>query len=60
VQGTLRAGSDPGSSVLDELCESHTVKGLYVLDAAWMPTSGASNPTITLIANAYRVCEQVD
>jgi hypothetical protein len=24
-----------------------------------MPTSGASNPTITLIANAYRVCEEV-
>jgi choline dehydrogenase-like flavoprotein len=45
--------------VLDELCESHTVKGLHVLDAAWMPTSGASNPTITLIANAYRVCEEV-
>ena len=59
VQGTLRAGSDPGSSVLDELCQSHTVKGLHVLDAAWMPTSGASNPTITLIANAYRVCEEV-
>lgn len=59
VQGTLRAGTDPGASVLDENCQSHTVKGLYVLDAAWMPTSGASNPSVTLIANAYRVCEQV-
>jgi choline dehydrogenase-like flavoprotein len=59
VQGTLRAGSDPGASVLDADCQSHTVKGLYVLDAAWMPTSGASNPSITLIANAYRVCEGV-
>jgi choline dehydrogenase-like flavoprotein len=59
VQGTLRAGSDPGSSVLDENCQSHTVKGLYVLDCAWMPTSGASNPTMTLLANAYRVCEEV-
>lgn len=57
VQGTLRAGTDPGASVLDENCQSHTVAGLYVLDCAFMPTAGASNPTLTLLANAYRVCE---
>jgi choline dehydrogenase-like flavoprotein len=54
--GTLRAGVDPGAAVLDADCQSHTVKGLYVLDCAFMPTAGASNPTLTLIANAYRVC----
>lgn len=59
VQGTLRAGTDPGASVLDATCQAHTVSGLYVLDCAWMPTSGASNPTLTLLANAYRVCEQM-
>jgi choline dehydrogenase-like flavoprotein len=59
VHGALRAGLDPSHSVLDGSCQSHTVKGLYVLDAAFMPTAGASNPSITLIANAYRVCEQV-
>jgi choline dehydrogenase-like flavoprotein len=57
VHGALRAGKDPAKSVLDENCQSHSVKGLYVLDAAFMPTAGASNPSITLIANAYRVCE---
>ncbi len=57
--GTLRAGADPGASVLDANCQSHTVSGLYVLDCAFMPTAGASNPTLTLIANAYRVCDQV-
>ncbi|HKQ79624.1 MAG TPA: GMC family oxidoreductase [Blastocatellia bacterium] len=57
--GTLRAGADPGASVLDTDCQSHTVKGLYVLDCAFMPTAGASNPTLTLIANAYRVCERI-
>lgn len=55
--GTLRAGTDPGASVLDGNCQSHDVSGLYVLDCAFMPTSGASNPTLTLLANAYRVCE---
>jgi choline dehydrogenase-like flavoprotein len=59
VQGSLRAGADPGGSVLDADCQSHTVEGLYVLDCAWMPTAGASNPTMTLLANAYRVCERV-
>ncbi len=54
--GSLRAGRDPGASVLDVNCQSHTVKGLYVLDCAFMPTAGASNPTLTQIANAYRVC----
>jgi choline dehydrogenase-like flavoprotein len=57
--GTLRAGRDPGASVLDENCRSHTIRGLYVLDCAFMPTSGASNPTLTAIANAYRVCERL-
>jgi choline dehydrogenase-like flavoprotein len=55
--GTLRAGTDPGASVLDASCQSHTVKGLRVLDSAFMPTAGASNPTLTQIANAYRVCD---
>lgn len=59
VHGALRAGVNPDESVLDQDCQSHTVKGLYVLDAAFMPTAGASNPSITLIANAYRVCEKV-
>jgi hypothetical protein len=54
--GTLRSGTDPGASVLDGNCQSHTVSGLYVLDCAFMPTAGASNPTLTMIANAYRVC----
>jgi len=57
--GTLRAGEDKASSVLDKNCQSWEVKGLYVLDAAWMPTAGASNPTLTQIANVYRVCEKI-
>ena len=59
VHGALRAGTDRGKSVLNANCESHEVEGLYVLDAAWMPTAGASNPSLTLIANAYRVAEKI-
>lgn len=60
VHGALRAGADPGASVLGADCQSHTVRGLYVLDASFMPTAGASNPSLTLIANALRVCERVE
>lgn len=45
--------------MLNENYESYEVKGLYVLDAAWMPMTGASNPSITLIANAIRVCDNI-
>lgn len=57
--GTLRAGRDRAASVLDENCQAHQVEGLYVVDAAFMPTAGASNPSLTMIANAYRVCDQI-
>jgi len=57
--GSLRAGTDAGASVLDPSCQSWTVEGLYVLDSAFMPTAGASNPTLTQIANAYRVCDSM-
>lgn len=53
--GSLRAGKDRAQSVLDENCQSHQVEGLYCVDAAFMPTAGASNPSLTMIANAYRV-----
>ncbi len=59
VHGTLRAGRDRSLSVLNENCEAHEVAGLYVLDNAWMPTAGASNPSLTLIANAIRVCDHI-
>jgi choline dehydrogenase-like flavoprotein len=59
MHGTLRAGVSPETSVLDANCQSHTVRGLYVLDASWMPTSGASNPSLTIMANSYRVCATI-
>ena len=57
--GTLRAGKDRAKSVLDTQCQAHQVAGLYVIDSAFMPTAGASNPSLTMIANAYRVCDSM-
>jgi len=59
VHGCLRAGTKPEKSALDPMCQSWTVKGLYAIDGSFMPTAGASNPSIVMIANAYRVCSQI-
>ena len=53
--GTVRFGTDPATSVLDTDCKAHDLDNLYVVDAAFFPSIGAVNPTLTIIANALRV-----
>jgi choline dehydrogenase-like flavoprotein len=53
--GTCRFGDDPKTSVLDKNCRAHDVKNLYVVDGAFMPSSGGVPTTLTIMANALRV-----
>ncbi|MBL8900713.1 MAG: GMC family oxidoreductase [Planctomycetes bacterium] len=53
--GTVRFGRDPRSSALNELCQSHEVENLYVVDGSFFPSSSAVNPALTIMANALRV-----
>ena len=53
--GTIRFGRDPLTSALDPDCKAHEVDNLYVVDAAFFPSSGAVNPALTIMANALRV-----
>jgi hypothetical protein len=53
--GTVRFGTDPGSSVLDVNCKTHELDNLYVVDSSSFPSIGAVNPTLTIIANSLRV-----
>lgn len=57
--GTVRFGTDPATSALDVNCKTHDLDNLYVVDGAFMPTIGAVNPTLTIIANAIRVAEHI-
>ncbi len=57
--GTVRFGTDPASSALDVHCKAHDLDNLYVVDGSFMPSIGAVNPTLTIIANAIRVAEHV-
>ncbi len=55
--GTCRMGVDPARSVVDADCRSHEVPNLWIVDSSVLPTSGGYNPTLTIVANAYRVAE---
>jgi choline dehydrogenase-like flavoprotein len=57
--GTCRFGSERAVSVLDRNCRAHDLDNLYVVDASFMPRSGAINPSLTIAANALRVAPQI-
>jgi len=53
--GTCKFGEEPKTSVLDLNCRAHDVENLYVVDGSFFVSSGAVNPTLTIVANALRV-----
>jgi choline dehydrogenase-like flavoprotein len=59
LNGTCRMGTDPGTSVLDANCKAHELDNLYVVDASVFPSSGAVNPSLTIMANALRVGDHI-
>lgn len=58
--GTCKAGHDPATSVVDKDCKAHDLDNLYVVDSSFMPTSGGTNPGLTIAANALRVADAID
>lgn len=57
--GTLRCGTDPATSVLDPFCHAHDVENLYVVDSSFFPSSSATNPALTIAAQALRVADHL-
>lgn len=55
--GSCRFGDVPQSSVLDSSNRVHGLSNLYVVDASFMPSSGGTNPGLTIAANALRVAD---
>jgi choline dehydrogenase-like flavoprotein len=52
--GTVRMGSDPKRSALNGFCQFHEVKNLFCVDGAAFPTATEKNPTLTILALAWR------
>jgi len=57
--GTVRFGTDPGNSALDPYCRAHDHPNLFVVDASFMPSSAAVNPSLTVAAQALRVADHI-
>jgi len=52
--GTCRMGKDPKTSVLNSYCQSHEIKNLFVVDGSCFTTFSEKNPTLTILALAWR------
>jgi choline dehydrogenase-like flavoprotein len=57
--GTVRIGHDPTTSPLDSFCRAYDHPNLLVVDASFLPTSAAVNPSLTIAAQALRVADHI-
>ncbi|MGC3983010.1 MAG: GMC family oxidoreductase [Steroidobacteraceae bacterium] len=57
--GTARIGNDPATSVCNPDCEVHDIKNLYVVDASALPSAGAVNTALTIVALALKAGDAV-
>ena len=57
--GGCRMGTDPHTSVVDAECRTHDVPNLYVVDGSVFPSASEKNPTLTIMALAARVADNI-
>jgi len=52
-------GKDPKTSVIDANHRTHDVPNLFLCDGSSMVTSGRGQPTMTIMALAFRAGERI-
>jgi choline dehydrogenase-like flavoprotein len=57
--GTTRMAETPKHGVVDSDCRVFGIDNLYLAGASVFPTSGAMNPTLTLVALALRLADHL-
>lgn len=57
--GTVRMGTDPAKSVLNEWAQAHSVENLFVLDGSGFATALGVNPTLTIMAHSWRAADYI-
>ncbi|MEZ5402940.1 MAG: GMC family oxidoreductase [Bryobacteraceae bacterium] len=55
--GTCRMGVDPKRSALNGFSQMHDVRNVFVVDGAAFPTASEKNPTLTILALAWRASD---
>jgi len=57
--GTCRMGADPKTSVINSDHQTHDVKNLFLCDGSSLTTGGRGQPTMTIMALAFRAGERI-
>jgi choline dehydrogenase-like flavoprotein len=57
--GTCRMGADPKRSALNAVNQMHEVKNVFVVDGSAFPTATEKNPTLTILAMAWRATDHL-
>jgi choline dehydrogenase-like flavoprotein len=57
--GTTRMDQDPKVGVVDENCRVHGTENLFIAGSSVFPTSGYTNPTLTIVALALRMADHL-
>ncbi len=52
-------GNDPATSVVDASHRAHDVPNLFICDGSSFVTSGRGQPTMTIMALAFRAAEHI-
>jgi len=52
-------GDRPGRSVVNSWCQSHEVPNLFVTDGACFVSNADKNPTLSIMAIAWRACDYI-
>jgi choline dehydrogenase-like flavoprotein len=52
-------GNDAQTSVVDRYHRSHDISNLFICDGSSMVTSGRGQPTMTIMALAFRAAEHI-
>lgn len=52
-------GYDPKTSVVNQWCQAWDVHNLFLADGAPFPSNADKNPTLTIMANAWRVGDHI-
>jgi choline dehydrogenase-like flavoprotein len=57
--GTTRMSDDPRTGVVDADCKVHGLDNLYVAGSSAFPSAGHASPTLTIVALALRLAQQL-
>jgi choline dehydrogenase-like flavoprotein len=59
ASGTLTAGNNPETSVVNAMGAVHGMQSLYVVDGSILPRSSRVNPSLSIFAWSLRVADQI-